>query len=681
MQYFSFDLINAYSGDQVMYTQQAAIGDKVAQTLNLEVKNTSDSAIEFVPLNDTPSKKHHHFELFFRQDILSSYSIANAAAKPGSGFRMSKADKGLFGGTYSFYIIIDQQTWEAGANGILSLPIEGLLAKDRKASGLTSVDLKGRNLLSQEKPIKSAELKEKSPISIQNNLINRLLPLQFSFRDHNTILNENSATNTLTLSVVNLATAQDASLKSAGDIVFSKNSRIKIGLEAQTASTSRSWALATEAELRACSITFPTGWTQQDMEPTLDSQGQLIWTFAPQQDIKMNSLDEFIITISNLKTSLAAGYSDLSFYYSDVVNYGNGKFLVPILKTPLITRGEKVGIGVENPGYNLDVGGRGDAHTEMRVNGRIISEGGAGGLWVDSEASKFVGADGADKIGLWADNWRLTASKSGEVNVPGTFSVNGETRLANKLSVDKDAVVSGSLSVNNVSSPISFSKEGQVYKDNWIGVMPIPNNGPDWLHIGGVTGADNQRRITLQGSIINTPGKIGIGTQGNPNMQLTIAGRGTGIQLGAEIPGKDGSAGIIGYKVWTEALDIVGAGEDGKNNRKIQMWAEGGTNFTGPITFNGAPLMMYTGLKGLGNPSTTDTGIDFNTYIAFPVGFIARGYDLREYKGDYDYYCVQGLDSLDNKWVLKLHWYADKPGTWEVNILALHRSLLKGLTI
>ena len=47
--------------------------------------------------------------------------------------------------------------------------------------------------------------------------------------------------------------------------------------------------------------------------------------------------------------------------------------------------------------------------------------------------------------------------------------------------------------------------------------------------------------------------------------------------------GKQGDAGKIGYQTFTtDALDIVGAGTDGKN-RKIKLWAEGGTALSGPL--------------------------------------------------------------------------------------------------
>lgn len=71
---------------------------------------------------------------------------------------------------------------------------------------------------------------------------------------------------------------------------------------------------------------------------------------------------------------------------------------------------------------------------------------------------------------------------------------------------------------------------------------------------------------------------------------------GTSIELGYGVAGKEGSAGTISYKRFTEGLDIVGAGNGG--NRKVQFWAEGGTYFSGPIILQGAQRIANFGFGG-----------------------------------------------------------------------------------
>jgi microcystin-dependent protein len=80
---------------------------------------------------------------------------------------------------------------------------------------------------------------------------------------------------------------------------------------------------------------------------------------------------------------------------------------------------------------------------------------------------------------------------------------------------------------------------------------------------------------------------VGLGVA-NPSARLQVSGgikvNGANIiELGADIAGKEANAGKIGYTAFsTDALDIVGAGT--ASNRKLQVFAEGGSTFSGPVT-------------------------------------------------------------------------------------------------
>lgn len=60
------------------------------------------------------------------------------------------------------------------------------------------------------------------------------------------------------------------------------------------------------------------------------------------------------------------------------------------------------------------------------------------------------------------------------------------------------------------------------------------------------------------------------------------------LEFGADIAGKNSDAGRMGYNLYNNAgnLDIFGAGTL-NNNRKVKIWAEGGTTFTGGASFAG----------------------------------------------------------------------------------------------
>lgn len=83
---------------------------------------------------------------------------------------------------------------------------------------------------------------------------------------------------------------------------------------------------------------------------------------------------------------------------------------------------------------------------------------------------------------------------------------------------------------------------------------------------------------------------------------LSVSGSNV-LEFGAGVGGKEGSAGKIGYGTFSgNALDIVGAGTLG-TNRRVQIYAEGGTTFTGPIGFGarlGQHINLWTDTYGLG---------------------------------------------------------------------------------
>jgi hypothetical protein len=58
------------------------------------------------------------------------------------------------------------------------------------------------------------------------------------------------------------------------------------------------------------------------------------------------------------------------------------------------------------------------------------------------------------------------------------------------------------------------------------------------------------------------------------------------LETGAGVSGKEASAGKIAYQRYSDALDIIGAGTN-TGNRRIRLWAEGGTEVSGPFRVEG----------------------------------------------------------------------------------------------
>lgn len=137
--------------------------------------------------------------------------------------------------------------------------------------------------------------------------------------------------------------------------------------------------------------------------------------------------------------------------------------------------------------------------------------------------------------------------------------------------------VSGSLQVLNALTANSFSGDGT----GLAGVAKLN---------GGNTFSGGQ--------IINGP--------------AAIQGANT-LEFGFGVAGKNGDAGKIGYGTWqANALNIVGAGT-ASNNRRVYVYAEGGTDFAGGIRVRGGPPggvgVNNNGYAFSGNGGDNDSGM------------------------------------------------------------------------
>jgi hypothetical protein len=110
--------------------------------------------------------------------------------------------------------------------------------------------------------------------------------------------------------------------------------------------------------------------------------------------------------------------------------------------------------------------------------------------------------------------------------------------------------------------------------------------------------------------VLKSSGRLGLGVK-NPVTKLDVNGGAriaifNTIEFGGGVAGKEINAGKIGYQTFTvDALDIVGAGSS-TTDRKVKLYAEGGTTLTGPINIAGA-LQVY-GNSGTAGQVLTSNG-------------------------------------------------------------------------
>ena len=217
---------------------------------------------------------------------------------------------------------------------------------------------------------------------------------------------------------------------------------------------------------------------------------------------------------------------------------------------------------------------------------------------------KFYAEGGSAFTGKVDITGKLTASDSVKINAPtkmnGNLLVNNGWVGIGNLSPLVPLHLSGLMKVDGANT-IEFGAgvSGKQPDAGKIGYQAFSTNALDIIGAGPFSqrriklwaeqGVSVEGKLLVSDSISGTnakfSGNVGIGTA-NPTAKLHIAGNqkidGTNsLEFGAGVPGKQVDAGKIGYTLYSNGLDIIGAGAP--DQRRIKLWAEGGTTVDGKL--------------------------------------------------------------------------------------------------
>jgi hypothetical protein len=131
--------------------------------------------------------------------------------------------------------------------------------------------------------------------------------------------------------------------------------------------------------------------------------------------------------------------------------------------------------------------------------------------------------------------------------------------------------------------------------------------------------------LTTSGSAANLNGTLSVQGATTINGNLNIVGANV-IGLGAGIPGKEGSAGQIGYGTHSggESLDIVGAGTTAAN-RKVRFYSEGGIFLGGPVSAGDIGASNITAQNLTATGGVVGQNVSAHGYLSAGVGVQIAG--------------------------------------------------------
>jgi hypothetical protein len=229
--------------------------------------------------------------------------------------------------------------------------------------------------------------------------------------------------------------------------------------------------------------------TTSNWTPPPPGQNSTTWVFTATTARPIEAEGEVItLSIKNLKTTSASGLGYLYIDYQNIGSYPDGRLVVPIEKTPLLYRGQQVGIGTNTPDAKLHIGKVTESQVGLKVEGpsaktdtttkeilRFVRPGVQNQASEDKVSFKLgkfeqksdgkaqldialkdvtvmsLREDGKVGIGTTAPSAKLHVN-DGDVHISGTGKLGiGTTAPSAKLHVNDNAIVSGKLAIRTTT--------------------------------------------------------------------------------------------------------------------------------------------------------------------------------------------------------------------------------------
>lgn len=330
--------LNDDDGRHVMYI------DDAAQTHNLdfEIVNRSDQAVSIPAGSGTVSATNYHFELRFRPVTLSSASKTALAAltAPGTNWSMAYAHNDSNGSDSLYFLSTAERTLNAGGTEKITLP--NVTADPGKGARGTRVETLYAGLTYRNETISGHLLEH---MSIINHTGKEHIPLHSGFQYGNKVQNDGNIPNYLYLRLTNVLEPDPDHPERAG-ITFNGTSHTNptkfiLSFDSEASGESKSWALATDSQVRAIAVEVRNMQSATDTNWTItlsDVSERPYWELQPANDVTLNPGDHFTIRLSNVITSHNDGFSNLYLQYENVPGYWDGKVVSLIEKTALVLR-------------------------------------------------------------------------------------------------------------------------------------------------------------------------------------------------------------------------------------------------------------------------------------------------------------------------------------------------------
>ncbi|NEP00292.1 MAG: tail fiber protein [Symploca sp. SIO2E9] len=347
-------------GPQNILYQEA--DSEMALPINLDVYNNSSDDIEIIlkkPDNKEVSKDNYHFRLSFPPGLLADLGEAEVESDEwdmASGAEPESEDIKELGDNRLNIFFLHKTGRPISKDSVdkVSFLFSKLCAKTNYGSPTAKVYIVCSDLMSYTKGEEEYTLKGKNwdqEIRVEDRNAKSNIPLHVGFVGSNTVLNDGTTPNSLTLRITNVSSSDSLS----PNLTFTQESKLIVSFETGE-KDSKYWALADAGKVKAITIgaTESSTWQVQEKEnrkewEVLLQGGKAPYELEPGKNIELK--------LGNIVTEHPTGKANLYVRYEEIEGYQNGVLAVPIEKTPMRVRGEKVEVyGIVQAGVIEGVG-------------------------------------------------------------------------------------------------------------------------------------------------------------------------------------------------------------------------------------------------------------------------------------------------------------------------------------